>query len=564
MSRISCSNFSGEIGAGAACESDDSENGRKEDSSESDLTFNSDTSQWTPGSEGEPCWHWSWDSSDFEESDEAYSSNKITDSDRDSHSSYGENAHNSDCDKIDETDSNDRADSDSDTHSSECDENETDSNDMTTDSDRVLHSSYGENTHNSDCDENDETDSNDRATDSDSNSHRSYNIIIYGENDKSDCDEKFNDETDAKYRMTDSDSDSCSCSSSCCSPEECCSHESDSDVCYDSESYSANPAQLVDNDCHDASSVSSLGCTLSSTSIGSLSSSQQLDSSSSSTLTSVTSLGSLNSISLSAESALMEQTSIISSSIISDLSSAASVTSCQNDTEPLTSEADYSCSDEGEEEACLESDAEECDSHSDFSDEIGARANSCENETVIEKDSESDLIFNSDTSQWTPGSDGEPRGYWSSNCEESETNSKVPDRISDSDSDSCSCSCCYCSCEECCSHESDSDVCYDSEDYSSSDEDTADSDYDGDDEDGDDSMICQPAARITSQDSNTTLKLIRVQNVGLVVIAVSKSDLDSRSDSERKSVEESGSLQRLKRLGKEISSAFLKLTCYNA
>ena len=54
----------------------------------------------------------------------------------------------------------------------------------------------------------------------------------------------------------------------------------------------------------------------------------------------------------------MEQTSIISSSI-SDSSSGASVTSCQNDTEPLTSEADYSCSDEGEEEACLESDAEE-------------------------------------------------------------------------------------------------------------------------------------------------------------------------------------------------------------
>ena len=49
----------------------------------------------------------------------------------------------------------------------------------------------------------------------------------------------------------------------------------------------------------------------------------------------------------------MEQTSIISSSI-SDSSSGASVTSCQNDTEPLTSEADYSCSD-----ACLESDAEE-------------------------------------------------------------------------------------------------------------------------------------------------------------------------------------------------------------
>ena len=54
----------------------------------------------------------------------------------------------------------------------------------------------------------------------------------------------------------------------------------------------------------------------------------------------------------------MEQTPIISSSV-SDSSSGASVTSCQNDTEPLTSEADYSCSDEREEEACLESDAEE-------------------------------------------------------------------------------------------------------------------------------------------------------------------------------------------------------------
>ena len=59
----------------------------------------------------------------------------------------------------------------------------------------------------------------------------------------------------------------------------------------------------------------------------------------------------------------MEQTSIISSSIIlSDLSSGASITSCQNDVEPLTSEADYSCSDKGE-EACLESDAEESDSN---------------------------------------------------------------------------------------------------------------------------------------------------------------------------------------------------------
>ena len=54
MSWISCSDFSGEIGAGAACESNDSENGAsEEDSSESDLTFISDTSQWTPSSESD-------------------------------------------------------------------------------------------------------------------------------------------------------------------------------------------------------------------------------------------------------------------------------------------------------------------------------------------------------------------------------------------------------------------------------------------------------------------------------------------------------------------------------
>ena len=59
----------------------------------------------------------------------------------------------------------------------------------------------------------------------------------------------------------------------------------------------------------------------------------------------------------------MEQTSIISSSIILlDLSSGTSITSCQNDTEPLTSEADYRRSDEGE-VACLEFDAEESDSN---------------------------------------------------------------------------------------------------------------------------------------------------------------------------------------------------------
>ena len=273
MSQVSCSDFSDETGAGAnSCENDHSGNIIKKDS-ESDLTFNSDTSQWTLGSEGEPHWHWScWEytnSSDCEEPDSKVL-DRMTDSDSDSHSSYGENAHNSDCNENDETDSNDRA----------------------IDSDRDSHSSCDENTHNSDCDE------------------------------------IFNDETDSKDRMTDSDSDSCSCSSCCCSYEECCSHESDSDVCYDSESYSSS-----------------------------------------------------------------------------------------------------------------------------------------------------------------------------------------------------------------------------------------DSDYGGDDEDDDDGVMCQPAARITGQYSNMTLKLIHVQNVGLVVMAVSKSDLDS--DSGRKSVEGSGSLQRLRRLGKEISSALLKLTCYD-
>ena len=59
----------------------------------------------------------------------------------------------------------------------------------------------------------------------------------------------------------------------------------------------------------------------------------------------------------------MEQTSIISLASISESSSGASVTSYQNDTEPLTSEADCSCSDEGEEEACLESESASNDSN---------------------------------------------------------------------------------------------------------------------------------------------------------------------------------------------------------
>ena len=76
-------------------------------------------------------------------------------------------------------------------------------------------------------------------------------------------------------------------------------------------------------------------------------------------------------------------------------------------------------------------------------------------------------------------------------------------------------------------------------------------DYDGDDEDDDDSVKCQPAARISNHYSNKTLRLIHVQNVGLVVMAVSKAEQDSVSG--RKSVETSSSLQMLKRLGKEIS-----------
>ena len=61
----------------------------------------------------------------------------------------------------------------------------------------------------------------------------------------------------------------------------------------------------------------------------------------------------------------MEQQITVISSSISDsalLSSGASITSCQNDAEPLTSETDYRRSDEGE-VACLESDAEESDSN---------------------------------------------------------------------------------------------------------------------------------------------------------------------------------------------------------
>ena len=84
-------------------------------------------------------------------------------------------------------------------------------------------------------------------------------------------------------------------------------------------------------------------------------------------------------------------------------------------------------------------------------------------------------------------------------------------------------------------------MCYDSESDSSSGEDTTDSDYDGDDEDDDDSIRCQPAARISSQYSNKTLKLICVQNVGLVVMAISKVEQDSISGS--KSVEVPSSLQ---------------------
>ena len=120
-----------------------------------------------------------------------------------------------------------------------------------------------------------------------------------------------------------------------------------------------------------------------------------------------------------------------------------------------------------------------------------------------------------------------------------------------SESDSCSCSSCCCSCEECCNHESDSDVymCYDSDSDTSSGEDTTDLDYDGDDEDDDGSMKCQPAARISNHYSNKILRLIRVQNVGLVVMAISKDSVSGR-----KSMEASSSLQMrmLKNLGKEI------------
>ena len=178
-----------------------------------------------------------------------------------------------------------------------------------------------------------------------------------------------------------------------------------------------------------------------------------------------------------------------------------------------------------------------------------------EPESEFESDSSSDQIDGNQRIGSDSDSHSSGENVHSSDCGESSD---------EADYDSCSCSsCCSCSCKECCNHESDSEVCYDSESDSSSDENTTDSDYDGDDEDDDESVKhwkCQPVTRISSQYSNKTVRLIRVQNVGLVVMALSKADQDSSfSVSGRKSVEASSSLQMLKRLGKEIS--FKRVPC---
>ena len=191
--------------------------------------------------------------------------------------------------------------------------------------------------------------------------------------------------------------------------------------------------------------------------------------------------------------------------------------------------------------------------HSCLDDDKSEKSDSESSETESECDSSSDGSQETGSDSDTHSSCGE--NTHGSDCDEGD-DTDPNDKMTDSDSD-WSYSCCCCVCEECCKQESDSDGCCDSESYSSSGEDTTDSDYDGDDEDDDDSVNCQPASRIASQYSNKTLRLIRVQSVGLVVMAVSKAEEDSVS--RRKSVEASNSLQMLKRLGKEIS--FIRVPC---
>ena len=217
---------------------------------------------------------------------------------------------------------------------------------------------------------------------------------------------------------------------------------------------------------------------------------------------------------------------------------------------------------ESESDLSPESDS---DSDSEGSCSCGDSTHSCSGDDKSEEsdsessESESESDSSSDGSQETgSGSDSHSssgENTHGSDCDQRDE-TDPNDKMTDSDSD-WSHSCCCCVCEECCKQESDSDVCCDSESYSSSDEDTTDSDYDGDNEDDDDSMNCQPAPRIASQYSNKTLRLIRVQSVGLVVMAVSKAEEDSVS--RRKSVEASSSLQMLKRLGKEVS--FNRVPC---
>ena len=215
--------------------------------------------------------------------------------------------------------------------------------------------------------------------------------------------------------------------------------------------------------------------------------------------------------------------------------------------------------------------SQETDSDSDSGNSCSVGDKSDENDSdgsvmEPESDSYSESSDNECGSQQT-GSDSESHScaenVHGSDCDKSdETNSN--DEITGSDSDSCSesCSSCCCSCEECCNRESASDEYYDSESDSSSGEDTTDSDYDGDDEDDDESLPksskCQLLSGISSQlYSNKTVRLIRVRNVGLVVMAVTK--VSQGSEGRRDSVEASSSLQMLKRLGKEIS--FKRLPC---
>ena len=219
--------------------------------------------------------------------------------------------------------------------------------------------------------------------------------------------------------------------------------------------------------------------------------------------------------------------------------------------------------------------SQEADSDSDSSDTVscncGERLHCSDDDKSDENnsdgsttESESDSCSDDECRRQQTGSDSDSHSSCGENAHSSDSDESDGSngRMTDSDSDTCSCSNCRCSCDDCCNHESDSDVDYDSEGDRSSGEDTTDSDYDGDDEDDDESMKhskCQPVTGISSQFSNKTVRLIRVKNVGLVVMAVAK-EVDQDSTGGRNSaVEASSSLQMLKRLGKGIS--FKRISC---